>query len=97
MQQTRHFAQIVHKMHCLFLRNFNLAVIDLLHNGSRMGTVDSATHGASSQSIRMYLLASTENLLHSSGELVGIGALTEDLGDLDHLIESEVAAVLDYA
>ena len=45
----------------------------------------------------MHLLASTEHLLHSSGKLVGIGALTEDLGDLDPLIESEVAAVLDYA
>ena len=45
----------------------------------------------------MHLLASTEHFLHSSSELVGIGALTEDLGDLDHLIEREVAAVLDYA
>ena len=45
----------------------------------------------------MHLLASTEHFLHGSSELVGIGALTEDLGDLDHLIESEVAAVLDYA
>lgn len=43
----------------------------------------------------MNLLASAEDLLHGSGELVGVGALTEDLGDLDHLIESEVAAVLD--
>ena len=62
-----------------------------------MSTVDSATHRASSQSTTLHLLASTEHLLHSSGKLVGIGALTEDLGDLDHLIESEVAAVLDYA
>ena len=81
----------------LFLRNLNLTIIDLLHNGSRMSTVDSATHGANSQQIKLNLLASTEHLLHSSGKLVGIGALTEDLGDLDHLIESEVAAVLDYA
>ena len=47
--------------------------------------------------IELNLLASTEHFLHGSSELVGIGALTEDLGDLDHLIESEVAAVLDYA
>lgn len=80
----------------LFLRNLNLAVIDLLHHGSGVLTVHSATDRASSYSQSKRLLASAEDLLHGSGELVGIGALTEDLGDLDHLIEGEVAAVLNY-
>ena len=79
----------------LFLRNLNLAVIDLLHHGSGVLSVHSATDRASSYTTSRRLLASAEDLLHGSGELVRVGALTEDLGDLDHLIEGEVAAVLD--
>ena len=81
----------------LFLRNLNLTVVDLLHHGSGVLTVHSATDRANPYFRNTELLASAEDLLHSSGELVGVGTLTEDLGDLDHLIESEVAAVLNYS
>ena len=78
----------------LFLGNLNLAVVDLLHHSSGVLTVHSATDRAIPYFRNTELLASAEDLLHSSGELVSVGALTEDLGDLDHLIEGEVAAVL---
>ena len=81
----------------LFLGNLNLAVVDLLHHSSRVLTVHSATDRAIPYFRNTELLASAEDLLHSSGELVSVGALTEDLGDLDHLIEGEVAAVLNYS
>ena len=51
-----------------------------------MLTVDSAANR----------VASSKHLLHGSRELVGIGALTQNLRHLDHLIQSDVAAVLDY-
>lgn len=41
-------------------------------------------------------VAGSKHLLHSSRELVGIGTLTQNLRHLDHLIQSDVAAVLDY-
>ena len=71
----------------LFLRNLDLTVIDLLDDGRGVLAVDSATDR----------VASSENLLDGSSEGVGVGALTEDLGHLDHLIEGDVTAVLDYA
>ena len=70
----------------LFLRNLNLTVIDLLDDGRGVLTVDSAADR----------VASSQNLLHRAGELVGVGALAEDLGHLNDLIEGDVAAVLNY-
>ena len=81
----------------LFLRNLNLTVVNLLHHGSGVLAIHSATDRAIPYTFNMELLASAKDLLHSSGELVGVGALTKDLGDLDHLIEGEVSAVLNYS
>ena len=41
-------------------------------------------------------VAGSKHLLHGSRELVGIGALTQNLRHLDHLIQGDVAAVLNY-
>ena len=41
-------------------------------------------------------VAGSKHLLHGSRELVGIGTLTQNLRHLDHLIQSDVAAVLNY-
>ena len=80
------FVQKNIRLHSLFLRTLNLTVIDLLDDGRGVLTVDSAADR----------VASSQNLLHRAGELVGVGALAEDLGHLNDLIESDVAAVLDY-
>ena len=70
----------------LFLRNLDLTVVNLLDDGGRMLAVDGAANR----------VTGSKHLLHSSRELVGIGALTQNLRHLDHLIQSDVAAVLDY-
>ena len=70
----------------LFLRNLNLTVIDLLDDGRGVLTVDGAADR----------VASSQNLLHRAGKSVGVGTLTENLGHLNDLIESDVAAVLNY-
>ena len=69
----------------LFLRNLDLTVVDLLDDGGRMLAVDRAANR----------VAGSKHLLHGSRELVGIGALTQNLRHLDHLIQGDVAAVLD--
>ena len=71
---------------CLFLRNLDLTVVNLLDDGGRMLAVDGAANR----------VASSKHLLHGSRKLVGIGALTQNLRHLDHLIQSDVATVLDY-
>ena len=43
------------------------------------------------------VLASTEDFLDSTSKLVSVGTFTENLSDLDDLIESDVTAVLNYA
>ena len=70
----------------LFLRNLDLTVVDLLDDGGRMLAVDRAANR----------VAGSKHLLHGSRELVGIGALTQNLRHLDHLIQGDVAAVLNY-
>ena len=42
------------------------------------------------------VLASTEDFLDSTSKLVSVGTFTENLSDLDDLIESDVTAVLNY-
>ena len=80
----------------LFLRHFDLSVVDGGNNVGRMLSIDGATHRATCNRHAPHLLAGSQHLLHSSGQLVGIGTLTENLGHLDHLIESDVSVVLHY-
>lgn len=82
--------------HYLFLRHFNLSVVDGGDNVGRMLSIDGATHRTTRDRHASHLLAGSQHLLHGSGQLVGIGTLTENLGHLDHLIESNVSVVLHY-
>ena len=81
----------------LLFRNFNFTVVDLFHDVRRMLTIDSATNRARIKRKNNNVLASTEDFLDSTRKLVSVGTFTENLGDLDDLIESDVTAVLNYA
>lgn len=80
----------------LFLRHLNFSIVDGGDNVRRMLSIDGAAHRTTRNRQASHLLAGSQHLLHGSSQLVGIGTLTEDLGHLDHLIESNVSVVLHY-
>ena len=83
-------------MHSIFLRNFNLTVINGSNDIRRMLSIYSAANGTSCKCKTKWLLAGSEDFLHSTWELVRVGTLTQDLGHLNDLIESDVSIVLNY-
>ena len=78
----------------LLFRNFNFTVVNLFHDVRRMLTIDSATNRARIKRKNNNVLASTEDFLDSTGHLVSIRTLTEDLSDLNDLVEGDVTTVL---
>ena len=70
--------------HCSCVWDLNVSVINLVHNGLGVHAVDGAANRA----------CCAEDLLHGAAQVAGHGALLHDTGNVDHLIQGDVAVVL---
>merc|ERR1719150_24680 len=69
----------------LFGRAIHLTVVDLVNDVMRSHTVNSASNG----------LCGSQDFLHDSGQLLGLGPWPHDASGIDDIVHGDVAVVLD--